>query len=173
VLRELRIGMGSLDHRTGRGFEEAVRRTIEEFAGLGPLQAQRLVLVDEVGEVFGVPGQAIEFDAFVHDGHRFPVKAKGFADTEDVLTFHRKLQLAEGHGDGPFERLMIAPFAHPRAVRLAERLGIACCWPNRTAAIRGEPAQPDPRNRRAISGSFSTSDPVPSRHTRPSRITTP
>ncbi|MEW6045348.1 MAG: DUF3782 domain-containing protein, partial [Bacillota bacterium] len=124
ILRELRIGLGSLGHRSGRGLEEAVRATVEEFSGVGPLQAERLVLKDAAGEVFGIPGQAIEFDAFVHDGRRFLVEVKGFAEPEDVLKFFRKLQFAQRQLDEPFERLMIAPFAQKRAVQLAQELGI-------------------------------------------------
>ncbi len=45
-VRRLTVGMGSLGRRTGLGFEEAVRSLVEEFAGLGPLQAERLVLHD-------------------------------------------------------------------------------------------------------------------------------
>ncbi|HEY8485794.1 MAG TPA: DUF3782 domain-containing protein, partial [Limnochordales bacterium] len=73
VLRALLIGFGSLGARVGRGMEQAVRATVEEFAGLGPLKAERLVLTDAEGEVFGIRGQAIEFDCYVHDGRRFLV----------------------------------------------------------------------------------------------------
>ncbi|MEW6045352.1 MAG: DUF3782 domain-containing protein [Bacillota bacterium] len=123
-LRSLQIGIGSLGRRLGRGMEEAVRTTIEEFSGVGPLQAERLVLTDAAGEVFGVPGQAIEFDSFVHDGHRFLVEVKSHAEPEDVLKFFRKLQFAERQIREPFERIMVAPFADERAVELGRELGI-------------------------------------------------
>ncbi len=58
ALRRLEVGLGSLRRRFGLGFEEAVRAIVEEFAGLGPLKAERVVLRDEAGEVFGVKGQA-------------------------------------------------------------------------------------------------------------------
>lgn len=64
ILRRLEVGLGSLE----RGFEEAVRATVEEFAGLGPLRAERLVLQDTQGEVYGVRNREVEFDALVHDG---------------------------------------------------------------------------------------------------------
>ncbi len=124
VLRALLIGQGTLGRRFGRGLEEAVRLTVEEFAGLGPLRAERLVLQDDGGEVFGVPGQAIEFDAFVHDGRRFLVEVKAYAEPEDVLTFHRKLEFAAKVLGEPFERVLVAPFADRRAVELAQQLGI-------------------------------------------------
>lgn len=98
ALWELRVGLGSLGRRFGLGFEEAVRAIVEEFAGLGPLAAERLVLRDEADEVFGVKGQAVEFDAFVHDSRRFLVEAKGFAEPEEVLNFFRKVELARQLG---------------------------------------------------------------------------
>lgn len=123
-LRVLKIGFGTLGVRLGKGMEEAVRATIEEFAGVGPLQAERLELTDAAGEVFGVPGQVIEFDGFVHNGRRFLVEVKSFAEPEDVAKFFRKLQFAEKRIQQPFERIMVAPFADKRAIDLAETLGI-------------------------------------------------
>ncbi len=122
-LREVRVGQGSLGRRFGRGLEEAVRATVEEFAGVGPLRAERLVLRDEAGEVFGVPGQGIEFDAFVHDGKRILVEVKAYAEPEDVLGFWRKMEFAAKVLGEPFERVLIAPFADRRAVALARQLG--------------------------------------------------
>jgi hypothetical protein len=119
-LRYLRVGFGGLGRRWGLGLEEAV----EEFAGVGPLTAERLALRDDAGEVFGVPGQAVEYDAFVHDGECFMVKVKAFADREDVLLFHRKLEFAARHLPRPFRAVMVAPFAHARAADTARQLGI-------------------------------------------------
>lgn len=123
-VRDIRIGFGSLGRRLGRGLEEVVRATVEEFSGVGPLRAERLVLKDTDGEVFGVRGQAIEFHAFVHDGKRFLVEVKSFAEPEDVLVFFRKVQFAESHLRESFEKLIIAPFADEEAIRLARSLGI-------------------------------------------------
>ncbi|MDR7579283.1 MAG: DUF3782 domain-containing protein [Armatimonadota bacterium] len=123
-LRCLRVGFGSLGRRFGLGFEEAVRGMVEEFAGVGPLRAERLVLRDEAGEVFGVPGQVIEFDAFVHDGDRFLVEVKAFAQREDVLLFRRKVEFAARQLGQTFRAVMVAPFAHRRAVETARELGV-------------------------------------------------
>ncbi|MDR7610413.1 MAG: DUF3782 domain-containing protein [Armatimonadota bacterium] len=123
-LRYLRVGFGSLGRRFGLGFEEAVRGMVEEFAGVGPLRAERLVLRDEAGEVFGVPGQVIEFDAFVHDGDRFLVEVKAFAQREDVLLFRRKVEFAARQLGQTFRAVMVAPFAHRRAVETARELGV-------------------------------------------------
>lgn len=123
-LRYLRVGFGRLGRRLGVGFEEAARRIVEEFTGVGPLKAERLTLRDEAGEVFGVPGQVVAFDAFVHDAERFLVEVKAFAEREDVLLFRRKVEFAAGRLAGPFRAVLVAPFAHPRAVEAAWELGV-------------------------------------------------
>jgi hypothetical protein len=123
-LRTLRVGFGSLGRRLGFGFEEAVRRIVEEFGGVRPLKAERLTLRDENGELFGVPGQVVEFDALVHDGERFLVEVKAFAEEEDVLLFRRKVEFAARHLPQPFRAVMVAPFAHRRAIQAARRLGV-------------------------------------------------
>lgn len=137
ALRNLRIGQGSLGRRFGQGFEEAVRVTVEESAGVGPLRAERLVLRDEHGEVFAVPGQGIEFDAFVHDGRRFLVEVKAYAEPEDVLVFHRKLEFAAKVLGEPFERVLVAPYVRRRAAELARQLGIRVV-PELGDAVRAE-----------------------------------
>jgi len=120
----MEVGLGSLGRRFGKGFEEAVRATIEEFAGIGPLTAERLVIRDVAGELYGVPNQEVEFDAFVHDGRRFLVEVKGFAEPEDVLNFVRKVEFARRHLPEAFEAVLLAPYATKRAVELARELGV-------------------------------------------------
>ncbi len=123
-VRRLITGVGSLGRRVGLGFEEAVRQIVEEFAGLGPLKAARWVLRDEEGELFGVPRAEVEFDAFVHDGHQFLVEVKAFADVEDVYMFHKKVSFALKHLSGDVQAVLVAPFAHPRAVEIAKEIGV-------------------------------------------------
>jgi hypothetical protein len=124
ILRRMEVGMGSLGLRFGKGFEEAVRATVEEFAGIGPLQAERLVLRDTAGELYGVPNQQVEFDAYVHDSRRFLVEVKAFAEREDVLNFSRKVEFARRHLPDPFEAVLLAPYATQEAVQLARELGV-------------------------------------------------
>jgi hypothetical protein len=124
ILRRMEVGMGSLGLRFGKGFEEAVRATVEEFAGVGPLQAERLVLRDTAGELYGVPNQQVEFDAYVHDSRRFLVEVKAFAEREDVLNFSRKVEFARRHLPDPFEAVLLAPYATQEAVQLARELGV-------------------------------------------------
>ncbi len=101
-----------------------MRGLVEEFTGLGPLRAERLVLRDDAGEVFGVRGQQVEFDAFLHDGEHILVEVKAFAEREDVLVFRRKVEFAARHLNQPLRAVLVAPFAHPRAVEAARELGV-------------------------------------------------
>ncbi len=48
---------------------------------------------------------------------------KGFAEPEDVLNFFRKVEFARKTLAEPFEPVLVAPFAHPRAAELARQLG--------------------------------------------------
>ncbi len=48
--------MSSLGGHVGHGLEQVVKEIVEEFAGQAFPSAERLVLRDETGEVFGVAG---------------------------------------------------------------------------------------------------------------------
>lgn len=123
-LRELRVGMGSLGGRMGRGLEEVIRQVIQDFSGVGELTAERLVLEDETGEVFGVAGARLEFDAYVRDGRRFLVEVKNYLKEGDVLAFHRKAAFAEKRLGMPVEKVLFAPAVERKALETAEGLGI-------------------------------------------------
>lgn len=123
--RELRIGMGSLGGRMGRGLEDVIRQAIEGFSGLEKLTAERLILEDEAGEVFGVAGAHVEFDAYVRDGRRFLVEVKSYLEEGDVLTFHRKATFAEKRLESPVEKVIFAPAAERKALETAEEFGIS------------------------------------------------
>jgi hypothetical protein len=122
-LADLRIGLGSLGGRMGQNLEEAIRVVIEQFSGISPLTAERLILVDEAGEVFE-PGAEIEFDAYVSDGRKFLVEVKSKTDPDDVRNFARKAAFAERKLGHPVEKVIITLAADPRAVVLAEQMGI-------------------------------------------------
>ncbi|MGH8010806.1 MAG: hypothetical protein ACREQ3_27785, partial [Candidatus Binatia bacterium] len=60
--RELNLHMSSLGSHVGHGLEQIIKEVVEEFAGQTFPFAERLVLRDEAGEVFGVPGAEVEFE---------------------------------------------------------------------------------------------------------------
>jgi hypothetical protein len=123
-LNELTIGMGSLGGRTGKALEDVIRQVIEEYSGIEKLKAERLILEDTEGEVFGIKGATVEFDAYVTDGKRFLVEIKGYTDENDVLNFHRKSVFAEKKLGWKFDKVVITPAIDKRALKRCEELGI-------------------------------------------------
>jgi hypothetical protein len=89
----LKTAIGS---RVGYELEQAVRDVVEEFAGETFPFAERLLLQDESGEVYGVVGADVEFDLYAHNSAAYLVEVKSHLKTHDVLIFHRKVRFAEG-----------------------------------------------------------------------------
>lgn len=123
-LRSLRINVGALGGRLGRGLEHLVRGVVEEFSGQALIRAERLILKDTAGEVFGVPNADVEFDLYACNGEAYLVEVKSHIETDDVLSFYRKANFAATHLDRPFTRMMIASSMHKKAEDLLKSLGI-------------------------------------------------
>jgi len=123
-LREQRLHLAALGGRVGRGLESVVKSVVEEFAGTSFPSAERLVLVDGDGELFGVPGAAVEFDLYAHNGTAYLVEVKSHLKPNDVLMFHRKAAFAEARIGRPVTRLVLALSMEPTAETLLQRLGI-------------------------------------------------
>jgi hypothetical protein len=123
-LREQRLHLSALGGRVGRGLEFIVKGIVEEFAGESFPLADRLVLVDTEGEVFGVPGAEVEFDLYAHNGRASLVEVKSHLKTDDVLKFQRKAVFAEAKLGRPLTRLIIALSMDSKAEALMRRLGI-------------------------------------------------
>jgi hypothetical protein len=123
-LREQRLHLSALGARVGRGLEFIAKGIVEEFAGESFPLADRLVLVDTEGEVFGVPGAEVEFDLYAHNGHAYLVEVKSHLKTDDVLKFQRKAVFAETKLGRPLTRLIIALSMDSKAETLMQRLGI-------------------------------------------------
>jgi hypothetical protein len=123
-LREQRLHLSALGARVGRGLEFIVKGIVEEFAGESFPLADRLVLVDTEGEVFGVPGAEVEFDLCAHNGRAYLVEVKSPLKTDDVLKFQRKAAFAEAKLGRPLTRLIIALSMDSKAEALMQQLGI-------------------------------------------------
>jgi hypothetical protein len=93
-LRDVNIHLSALGGRVGYGLEDMVKAVVEEFAGHTFPAAERLLLRDETGEVFGVAGAEVEFDLYVHNGEAYLVEVKSHLKPSDVLSFHQKVQFA-------------------------------------------------------------------------------
>jgi hypothetical protein len=93
-LRDVNIHLSALGGRVGYGLEDMVKAVVEEFAGHTFPAAERLLLRDETGEVFGVAGAEVEFDLYVHNGEAYLVEVKSHLKPSDVLSFQQKVQFA-------------------------------------------------------------------------------
>jgi hypothetical protein len=123
-MRELNLHMSSLGGRVGYGLEHIVQEVVEEFAGQTFPFAQRLVLRDEAGEVFGVTGAEVEFDLYAHNGTAYLVEVKSYLKVDDVLKFHQKVKFAEGKLGRPVIPLVIALSMETRAEQKMKELGV-------------------------------------------------
>jgi hypothetical protein len=123
-LREMRIGMSSLGIRVGYGLEQAIRGVVEEFAGEAFPFAERLVLRDESGEVYGVAGVEVEFDLYAHNGRAYLVEVKSHLKFGDVLMFDKKVKFAERKLARQVVPLVIALSMEPRAEQRMRELGV-------------------------------------------------
>jgi hypothetical protein len=93
-LRDVNIHLSALGGPVGYGLENMVKAVVEEFAGHTFPAAERLLLRDETGEVFGVAGAEVEFDLYVHNGEAYLVEVKSHLKPSDVLSFYQKVQFA-------------------------------------------------------------------------------
>jgi hypothetical protein len=123
-LRHQRLMVSTLGVRVGFGIEGLVKAAVEEFAGASFPAAERLILEDVAGELYGVPGAKVEFDLYAHNGTAYLVEVKSHVKPGDVLMFHRKAAFAEARLGRPVIRLMLALSVEPRAAALMQELGI-------------------------------------------------
>jgi hypothetical protein len=122
-LRTQQLQLSALSGRLGYGLEHLVRGVVEEFSGERFTRAERLVLQDTTGEVYGVPAD-VEFDLLASNGEVYLCEVKSHVKPEDVLRFHKKSTFAARHIERPFVRLIIAASMEARAEALMTSLGI-------------------------------------------------
>ena len=123
-MRGMRLEVSALSGRLGHGLEKIVQGVIEEFAGEKFTHAERLLLTDTTGEVYGVPGAEVEYDLLVSDGTAYVVEVKSHLKPDDVLTFHRKAEFASRQRGRLLNKCMIAASMEERAEPLLRQLGI-------------------------------------------------
>ena len=123
-LREMHIGFSSLGIRVGAGLERAIQGVVEEFAGEAFPFAERLVLRDEGGEVYGIAGAEVEFDLYAHNGKAYLVEVKSHLKPGDVLIFDRKIKFAARQLARQVIPLVIALSMEPKAEQQMRELGI-------------------------------------------------
>ena len=123
-MRGIRLEVSALSGRLGFGLEGIVQGVIEEFAGEKFTRAERLVLTDTAGEVYGVPGAPVEYDLLVSNGTAYVVEVKSHLKPDDVLTFHRKASFAARQLGRPLKKFMIAASMEERTETLLRQLAI-------------------------------------------------
>jgi hypothetical protein len=123
-LRDVNIHLSVLGGRVGYGLENMVKAVVEEFAGHTFPVAERLLLRDETGEVFGVAGAEVEFDLYVHNGEAYLVEVKSHLKPSDVLSFHQKVQFARKKLGREVIPLILALSMDAKAEESMRRLGI-------------------------------------------------
>ena len=123
-MRDLNINMSSLGSRVGHGLEGMLKGAVEEFAGERFPHAERLVLRDESGQVFGVEGAEVEFDLYAHNGMAYLVEVKSHVKVTDVWSFYQKIKFAEGKLGRTVIPLILALSMDPRAEQKMRELDI-------------------------------------------------
>ncbi len=123
-MRGIRLEVATLSGRLGYGLEHIVQGVIEEFSGETFSRVERLILTDDAGELYGVPGAQVEFDLLLSNGTAYVVEVKSHLKVGDVLTFHRKAEFATRQLGRPLKKVMIAASMEERAEALMQRLGI-------------------------------------------------
>jgi len=123
-IRGIRLEVSALSGRLGYGLEGIVQGVIEEFAGEKFTRAERLVLTDTAGEVYGVPGAQVEYDLLVSDGTAYLVDVKSHLKPDDVLPFHRKAHFATRQLGRPLKKFMIVASMEERTEALLRQLEI-------------------------------------------------
>jgi hypothetical protein len=123
-LRDVNIHLSALGGRVGYGLEDMVKAVVEEFAGHTFPVAERLLLRDETGEVFGVAGAEVEFDLYAHNGEAYLVEVKSHLKPSDVLSFHQKVQFAREKLGREVIPFILALSMDAKAEESMRRLGI-------------------------------------------------
>lgn len=102
----------------------AWRGVIEEFAEETFPCAERLVLRDESGEVYGIAGAEVEFDLYAHNGRAYIGEVKSYLKFGVVIAFHKKVIFAARKLERQVTPLMIALSATPRTEQQMRELRI-------------------------------------------------
>jgi hypothetical protein len=117
--------IGALGARWGLRSEAAFRKALagilEESFGVEVINVNEY---DDRGEVFGRPDQ-VELDVIIKNGLLLICELKSSMTKADMYTFERKARFYEQRHHGKADRLIaVSPMIDPRALKVAEKLGI-------------------------------------------------
>ena len=117
--------IGALGARWGLQSEAAFRNALAGIleTSLG-VSVRNVCEFDDAGEVFGRPDQ-VEIDIIVKNGMLLLMELKSSIDKGGMYIFERKARFYERHHHRKADRLIvISPMIDPRAVPVAQALGI-------------------------------------------------
>jgi len=116
--------LATVAHRFGvlseSAFREAIRGIVESLFGV---EARRWVAYDSAGIVYGHPAE-VEVDVLIKGERHLLVEVKSRVDTGDLLELSRIATLYEKLEGVKPELAVVAGYVHPKAKRLAEKLGV-------------------------------------------------
>ncbi len=121
--REVQLAVSALGGRIGRGLEEIIKQTVEEFSGQTFKKIERLWLHDAEGELYGVSAD-VEYDLYLEDAVSYVAEVKSHIKLGDVLLFYRKSLFAEKRLEKSIKPIMISVSVTKTAKKKCEELGI-------------------------------------------------
>ena len=121
--REVLLTVSALGGRVGRGLEEIIKQTVEEFSGQTFEKIEHLWLRDEGGEVHGSPAD-VEYDLYLEGAVSYIVEVKSHTKLGDVFNFHRKYVFAEKRLGKKMKPIIISVSVTETAKKKCEERGI-------------------------------------------------
>ncbi len=121
--QEIKLAVSALGGRVGRGLEEIIKQTVEEFSGQTFRKIEHLWLRDAEGELYGVPAD-VEYDLYLEGTVNYVVEVKSHTKLGDVLNFHRKSVFAEKQLEKKMRSIIISVSVAEAAKKKCTELGI-------------------------------------------------
>ncbi|AFA39134.1 Protein of unknown function (DUF1626) [Pyrobaculum oguniense TE7] len=122
---ELKVAMGSLGRRWGRGLEMLAlyKHALEERV-IEPDKVERFIYTDVDGRYYR-PGARLEIDVYIHDDRIYLIEVKSHAELEDVERLFDKARIVERILNRWADKvLIVAVNIDKDALERAKQLGI-------------------------------------------------
>ncbi len=119
--------LGAIGRRHGLGLERTILdiyRDALEKLGIKAYHVEKLGLVDEKGEVFGVRNQVVDIDVYIRDDVCWMLEVKNTVERDDVLLHYHKARWAMRRLGRKCQLAVVAVYITRGARELATRLGM-------------------------------------------------
>jgi hypothetical protein len=119
--------IGALGARWGLHTEQSFRNALKSILETSfDVQVENVNIFDKEGKVFGRPDQ-VELDIIIKDGILIICEIKSSMSKSDMYIFERKVRFYEElHNTKANRTIVISPMIEPKAIPVAEKLGIEC-----------------------------------------------